>query len=90
MNLSVTNYYYYVDNYNYSARYMYEYGLSKQVAIDTGIGYILFAGITLALYLRLLTVWLLENKRFYFYIFNRLNYRLFFLTKNSINFRRTE
>jgi hypothetical protein len=50
------DYYYYADNYNYTENYLENYGLTQRTALFTGIVYILFAGITLALYLRLLTV----------------------------------
>lgn len=52
----VQDYYYYADNYNYTDYYLEKYELNKQVSLFAGIGYILFAGITLTLYSRLLTV----------------------------------
>jgi hypothetical protein len=64
MNVSSTYYsnndgvdtYYYADNYNYTEQYLLEYELTQQTSTITGIGYCLFAGVTLALYSRLLTV----------------------------------
>ncbi len=64
MNVSSTYYsnnydvdpYYYADNYNYTEQYMLEYGFNKQTSTITGIGYCLFAGVTLMLYTRLLMV----------------------------------
>lgn len=61
----IQDYYYYADNYNYTEYYVDKYGLTQRTALFTGIGYILFAGITLALYLRLLTVIICMNKMVY-------------------------
>jgi hypothetical protein len=74
MNVSSTYYsnndgaypYYYGDHYNYTAQYLLEYGLNQQTSTITGIGYCLFAGVTLMLYSRLLTVnkylWIMQNR----------------------------
>jgi hypothetical protein len=64
MNVSSTYYsnnyeldsYYYGDNYNYTEQYLLEFGLNQQTSTITGIGYCLFAGVTLMLYTRLLMV----------------------------------
>ena len=62
MNTSSSTYYYhqdnyyYADNYNYTENYLEQYGLTQRIALFAGIVYILFPGITLALYSRLLTV----------------------------------
>jgi hypothetical protein len=64
MNVSSTYYsnnyevdsYYYGDNYNYTEQYLLDYGLTQQTSTITGIGYCLFAGVTLVLYSRLLMV----------------------------------
>ncbi len=64
MNVSSTYYsnnsdvdpYYYADHYNYTEKYTLEYGLYQQTSTITGIGYCLFAGVTLMLYTRLLMV----------------------------------
>lgn len=50
------DYYYYGDNNNYTETYIHDYGLNQQTALQGGIGFCLFAGISLMLYLRLLFV----------------------------------
>lgn len=48
--------YYYADNYNYTEYYMQLTGLNQSAALFVGIGYLLFAAISLLFYSRLLTV----------------------------------
>jgi hypothetical protein len=51
-----TDLYYYADNNNYTETYLEETGLTQRVALCMGIFYCIFAGITLIIYSRLLTV----------------------------------
>jgi hypothetical protein len=48
--------YYYADNYNYTEEYLQEIGFNREMTMLVGIGYCLFAGISLLFYLRLMIV----------------------------------
>ncbi len=52
--------YYYSDNYNYTVTYLLSVGFDAQTAIVGGYIYVLFAAISLLLYMRLLFVSVIE------------------------------